>query len=128
MVVHPKKPEKKLLPKGQYGAPQLFNSAFRPAMFFLLGFLLLSSLLLAGVWLFLPQEANFWTTACGLLILYTVLRNGIKLWKLRETLADPEAQFRIENFRFWRNNPKTSWANQSNRAQRRAKSRSNLVS
>jgi hypothetical protein len=128
MVVHPKKTEKKLLPKGQYGVPQLFNSAFRPAMFFLLGFLLLSSLLLAGVWLFLPQEANLWTTACGLLVLYMVLRNGIKLWKLRETLANPEAQFRMENFRFWQDKPKTSYVAELNRAQRRAKSRSNLVS
>jgi hypothetical protein len=39
-------------------------------MFFLLRFLLLASLLLAGLWLFFPQEANFWTTACGLLVLY----------------------------------------------------------
>lgn len=128
MAVYPKQQEKKSLTKGQYGAPRLSNSALRPAMFFLLGFLLLSSLLLAGVWLFLPREANLWTTACGLLVLYMVLRNGIKFWKLRNTLADPEAQFRMENFRFWQDKPKTSYVAELNRAQRRAKSRSNLVS
>ncbi len=128
MAVYPKQQEKKSLIKGQYRTPWLSNSALRPALFLLLGFLLLSSLLLAGVWLFLPQESNLWTTACGLLVLYMVLRNGIKFWKLKGTLADPEAQFRMENFRFWRDNPKTSWAPKSNRAQRRAKSRSNLVS